>query len=219
MIKRLLATAGVLAIFALGFGLAYSLFYSRPPKEETIQNSTVILNRIEEACKLVTVEGHFSELYDETTIRRFTVYVPMPSTFSFSKKAILQVDGKVLVGYDLKNMKVTADSTRKLVLLSNIPEPEILSIDHSIAYKNLSESFFNTFTAEDYTRLNANAKAMLKAKARESDLMRAAELEGNQLINVISFIVKSAGWQLQVEQPGRQPPVPYDSLQQLNWKG
>ncbi len=218
MIKRLFAIVGLLAVFVLGFGLAYALLRSSAPQEQTLQNSTVILNRIEEACKLVTVEGHFSELYDETNIRRFTVYVPMPSTFSFSKKAILQVEGKVLVGYDLKNMKVTADSTRKIVLLSNIPEPEVLSIDHSITYKNLSESFFNTFTAEDYTRLNANAKAMLKSKARESDLMREAELEGNQLINIISFIVKSAGWQLQVEQPGRPSPVPFDSLQ-LDWKG
>ena len=58
--------------------------------------------------------GHFSELYDETNIRRFTVYVPMPSTFSFSKKAILQVEGKVLVGYDLKNIKITAPNPQNM---------------------------------------------------------------------------------------------------------
>lgn len=210
--KRILALAGLLAVFGAGFGLAYALLRSQPAPEKTIQNSTVLLNRVEKVCKLVTVEGYFSELYDETNIRRFTVYVPMPSTFSFSKQAILQVEGKVLVGYDLKHIKITADSTRKRILLSHIPEPEILSVDHTIAYKNLSESFFNSYGPEDYTRLNANAKAMLREKARESKLMQDARLEGNQLIRIMDFIVRSAGWSLFIEAPGSDAPVPADSL-------
>ncbi|WP_282775849.1 DUF4230 domain-containing protein [Phaeodactylibacter xiamenensis] len=212
MIKRVLVFTGLLAVFGAGFGLAYSLLRKSPAPETTIQNSTVLLNRVEEVCKLVTVEGHFSELYDETNIRRFTVYVPMPSTFSFSKKAILQVEGKVLVGYDLKNIKITADSTQKRVVLSHIPEPEILSVDHTIAYKNLSESFFNSFAPEDYTRLNANAKAMLREKAKGSDLMQEARLEGNQLIRIMDFIVRSAGWSLFIQTPGSNVPLPADSL-------
>lgn len=212
MIKRVLVFIGLLAVFAAGFGLAYSILRGQSEPETTIQNSTVLLNRVEEVCKLVTVEGHFSELYDETNIRRFTVYVPMPSTFSFSKKAILQVEGKVLVGYDLKNIKITADSTQKRVVLSNIPEPEILSVDHTIAYKNLSESFFNSFNPEDYTRLNANAKAMLREKARGSDLMQEARLEGNQLIRIMDFIVRSAGWSLFIQTPDSRVPLPADSL-------
>ncbi|MEQ8704287.1 MAG: DUF4230 domain-containing protein [Phaeodactylibacter sp.] len=212
MIKRTLFIAALIAFFGAGFGLAYSLFNRSASAETTIQNSTVLLKQVEQVCKLVTVEGNFSELYDETNIRRFTVYVPMPSTFSFSKKAILQVEGKVLVGYDLKDIKITADSTRKRVILSHIPEPEILSVDHSIAYKNLSESFFNSFAPEDYTRLNANAKAMLREKARESELMQEARLEGNQLIRIMDFMVRSAGWSLFVQHPGQNTPVPADSL-------
>jgi hypothetical protein len=212
MIKRVLVFTGLLAVFGAGFGLAYSLLRNSSAPETTIQNSTVLLNRVEEVCKLVTVEGHFSELYDETNIRRFTVYVPMPSTFSFSKKAILQVEGKVLVGYDLKNIKITADSTQKRVVLTNIPEPEILSVDHTIAYKNLSESFFNSFDPEDYTRLNANAKAMLREKAQASDLMQEARLEGNQLIRIMDFIVRSAGWSLFIQSPDSNLPLPADSL-------
>lgn len=212
MIKRILTIVGLLAIFGAGFAVAFSFLRGQPEPETTIRNSTVILNRIEQVCKLVTVEGSFSELYDETNIRRFTVYVPMPSTFSFSKKAILQVEGKVLVGYDLKNIKITADSTRKRIVLSEIPAPEILSVDHSIAYKNLSESFFNSFGPEDYTRLNANAKAMLREKAQESKLMQEAQLEGNQLIRIMEFIVRSAGWTLYIEETGRNEPLPVDSF-------
>lgn len=210
--KRFLSIIGLLVIFGAGFGLAFTLFRNQPAPESTIQNSTVLLNKVEEVCKLVTVEGHFSELYDETNIRRFTVYVPMPSTFAFSKKAMLQVEGKVLVGYDMKSIKIVADSTNKQVVLSNIPEPQILSVDHSIAYKNLTESFFNSFDPEDYTRLNANAKAMLKEKAQDSELMKKARFEGNQLIDIIDFIVRSAGWTLWVHPADQTAPVPIDSL-------
>lgn len=209
--RKTFALAGAIGLFFAGFLGAYAWLGRGEAAEEQIVNSSVLLERVQQVCKLVTVEGQFSELYDETNIRKFTVYVPMPSTFSFSKQAILKVEGKVLVGYDLSKIRVTADSTRRQVLISNIPEPEILSVDHQVAYKNLSESFFNTFSAEDYTRLNANAKAMLAQKAQESRLMQEAALEGNQLLEIMKFIVEAAGWTLAVEQPAGAV-VPIDSL-------
>ena len=213
MIKRIFFLLGIIAVFALG--VIAARWFSQPPQtEETVASSTVLLEKVEQVCKLVTVEGNFSELYDETNIRKFTIYVPLPSTWRFSKQAIIRVTGKVLVGYDLKDLKVTADSTNKQVILSNIPEPDILSIDHDLEYKNISESFFNSFGPKDYTALNANAKAVLREKARESRLMQEAQLEGNQLIRIMQFIVESAGWTLVVEQPG-EPAITIDSLFQL----
>lgn len=212
MIRSILGLVIIILIFAAGFGLAYSFFKEDKAADETVTNSTVLLEQISKVCKLVTVEGQFSELYDETNIRKFTLYMPFPSTFfSFSKQAIIQVRGKVSVGYDLTTIRITADSTRKQIILSNIPVPQILSIDHELAYKNLTESYFNSFSPEDYTRLNANAKAVLRQKAQESRLMDEARLEGNQLIEIIDFIVRSAGWTLLLEQPGREP-LPLDSL-------
>jgi hypothetical protein len=213
MLKRIFALLGIIAVFALGVAVAL-WFYPKPQQEETVTNSTVLLEKVEQVCKLVTVEGSFTELYDETNIRKFTLYMPMPSTWRFSKQAIIKVTGKVLVGYDLKDLKVTADSTNKQIILSNIPEPEILSIDHDLEYKNLTESFFNSFEPEDYTALNANAKAVLRKKAQESRLMKEASLEGNQLIRIMQFIVESGGWTLVVEQPSG-PVISVDSLFQL----
>lgn len=203
---------GILAVFGLGVFVAHSYYQSANQTEQNIAESTVLLEKVEQVCKLVTVEGNFSELYDETNIRQFTLYMPMPSTWKFSKKAIITVEGKVLVGYDLKNIQVTADSARRLIILDSIPKPEILSIDHTLEYENLTESFFNSFDADDYTRLNANAKAVLRKKAQESRLMQEARLEGNQLLRIMQFIVESAGWKLVVNRPG-QPGMPLDSLQ------
>jgi hypothetical protein len=191
---------------ALGGFIAYQLFHQQQ-EEITKSQSTVLLKKVEQVCKLVTVEGAFSEIYNEQNIKSFTIYVPLPSVWRFSKEAILQVEGKVLVGYDMKDIKVEADSARKVLRLSNIPEPEILSIDHDISYRNIEESYFNSFKAEDYTNLNKNAKAVLRQKAEESGLLEEAAKQGNQMLDVIAFMAKGAGWTLEYE---RKPSIYLD---------
>ena len=207
--KKILAIIGLLAVFGLGFWAA-SWYFRQKAEEEIRSQSTEIKKKVQQVRKLVTVEGNFSELYDETNIRKFTIYVPMPSTWSFSKQAILKVTGKVLVGYDMEKISVTVDSLQRRILIGNLPEPRILSIDHEVEYKNLEESFFNSFTPEDYTRINKNAKAVLRQKAEESRLIDEARKEGNQMLDVMRFMVESAGWQLVVEQHGIE--VSVDSL-------
>lgn len=198
MIKKIIF-GGLLALaFVLGILITRSI-YSDKNKQITSADSTVLLEKVRKVCKLVTVEGQFSELYDETNIRQFTIYFPLPNTFEFSKKAILRVNGKVLVGYDLDNIKITADSTTRIISLSNLPDPEILSVDHEVSYENLEESWFNSFTADDYTQLNKNAKEVLRQKAIESRLLEEARLQGDQLIEAIRFMVESSGWELKLQ--------------------
>ena len=198
MIKKVFAILGVLAVFGLGAWLA-SWFYQRQAEEVSRSQSVVLLEKVEKVCKLVTVEGNFSELYDETNIKKFTVYLPFPSTWGFSKKAILQVTGRVLVGYDMAGIHLSVDSARQQLVVRNLPQPKILAIDHQVAYKNLDESFFNSFTPEDYTRLNQSAKEVLRQKAEESGLLDEARRQGNQMLDVIRFMAQSVGWTVVVE--------------------
>ena len=53
---------------------------------------------------------------------------------------------------------------------------------------------------------------MLREKAQASDLMQEARLEGNQLIRIMDFIVRSAGWSLFIQSPDSNLPLPADSL-------
>ena len=209
MMKRILAIIGLLAVFGLGFWAA-SWYFRQKAEDEIRSQSTVLLEKVSKVRKLVTVEGNFSELYDETNIRKFTLYVPMPSTWSFSKQAILKVTGKVLVGYDMEQIRISVDSLQHRIVVGNLPEPRILSIDHEVEYKNLEESFFNSFTPEDYTRINNNAKAVLLQKAEESRLLDEARKEGNQMLDVMRFMAESVGWELVVERNGLE--VSVDSL-------
>lgn len=192
-----LALVAVLA-FALGIWLTWQ--WTKPSKEETASQATVLLERVRKVMKLVTVEGDFIEHYNETNIRNFTLYLPFPSTFSFSKQALVDVTGTVLVGYNMEQVETELDIENQRIILRNLPKPEILSIDHNIDYYNIEESFFNSFTPKDYTQLNKNAKETLRKKALESSLLVEAAEQGNQLLEVMRFMVQSAGWTLEVEQ-------------------
>ena len=153
------------------------------------EESEVLLEKIRTVCKLVTVEGYFSEVYD---YKDYWGYDFSP----FRKKALIRVRATVSAGYDLGDLKVDMFPDRKLVVLSGFPDPEILAIDHEIDYYDITEGTFNSFSAADYTRLTQKAKAYIATRAEESALLESAEQQGDQILDLIELMVSSAGWEL-----------------------
>lgn len=162
----------------------------------------VLLERIKQVAKLVTVEGYFSEIYDYKDYYGYDLSL-------FRKKALIRVKAKVSVGYDLEKMKVTSDPTTQTIRLSGIPAAEILSIEHDLDYYDVQEGFFNEFSTEDYDKLNASAKEFIRKKALESDLVKTATTQRNSLLETMRFMTESMGWKLEVE--GLPTVVPPDS--------
>ena len=77
--------------------------------------------------------------------------------------------------------------------------PELLALEHDLDYYDIQEGIFNTFTKEDYNKLNANAKDFIRQKAQESKLFDQASLQKNKLYEMIRLLVESAGWQLEIQ--------------------
>lgn len=206
--KRIFAILGI--IFSILLGMNLYIYFKDSAKPVTEKESKVLLEKVRKVCKLVTVEADFLERYTEKNIRPMTVYIPFPTTFRFPKEAIIEITGTVMVGYNMEKASITMDEKQRKVIIQNLPEPEILGIDHEIKYENLTESFFNEFEKEDYTQLAKNAKEELKNRALEDKLLQRAEAEGNDLVEIIRAIVQSAGWSLEVEEK------PFDAEQLLN---
>ena len=100
---------------------------------------------------------------------------------------------------NLSKMTIEADSTYKILYIRDLPKPEIISIEHDVKYRNLEESFFNGFTPKDFTTLNRNAKEVLKQKAIQQHLLEKAEQQGAEVLDVIDFMAKGAGWTVEVQ--------------------
>lgn len=188
MLKKIIIGVGLIALLAgVFYGTRYYYTWSDVTAEETSQ---VLLEKIKTVAKLVTVEGYFSEVYSYEDYWKYDIGL-------FQKRALIRVKGKVSVGYDLAKMDIEALPLEKTLIISNLPDPEIISIDHDLDYYDITEGTFNSFTTSDYNKMNKNAKAKIRDQAGQSDIFLAAEKQSNNMLDLIRFMVEGAGWKLQ----------------------
>jgi Protein of unknown function (DUF4230) len=189
MLNRTAQLIALLLVFALG---GWASWYFFAPKEKPVEESTVLLEKIKTVCKLVTVEGQFSEIYN---------YSEYSGYFSFfwDKKVLVRVRATVSAGYDLEQVKFEADPVLKVIRVSHLPEPQILAIDHTLDYYDISEGIFNSFTPEDYTRVNQRAKDLIRDQATKSHLLPAAREQADKVFDLLGIMVENAGWKLEIE--------------------
>ena len=197
------------ALLAFALGFMTHVWYAGGQRDRLVaEESSVLLERVRNVLKMVTVEGDIHEIYNSTQSRDVTIYLPLPTRFSFDKKATVEVSGTVLVGYDLARLDVSVEPEQRRLVVRNFPEPEILAIDHQLKYRNLDESWFNTFTSADYSDLNRRAKEALRAKALESRLIDDARTQGRSVLDGLEYLARSAGYEMVVEYRLAPPPPP-----------
>jgi len=185
----------VLGAFALGVLLTRQ--FSDPLIEQKQETSAdVLLERVQSVAKLVTVEGYFSEIYNYKDYYNYDISL-------LRKKALLRVKAKVSVGYDLNQVQFETQPDARELFIRNLPAPTIIAIEHEIDYYDIAEGAFNSFSEEDYNRLNRDAKDYIREKARESILMEEAKAQGVQLLEVMRYLAEASGWEVVIE--GRAP--------------
>jgi hypothetical protein len=181
----------LLIIGALFFAW-YSGFKSSFFDSKTSLSQEVIMEQMKNVVKLGTVEGYFSEVYDYK--EHFG-----PELSFFTKKALIRVKAKILAGFDLESIKVVVDEKSRTVTIGNIPDPQIISIEHDIDYYDITEGIFNSFTTEDYNKMNVQAKTYIKNIALKSGLMDNASNQLNSHIELMKLMMRSYGWELKTE--------------------
>lgn len=188
---------GILEVFlglilgAIAMYWIFSLFRKKKSKELTTHQSTVLLEKIKSVCKLISVECDFAEIYKyENTKEHFM------SLVTSKKKALIVIKAKAQIGYDLKKILMHADEGKRKIVLTNFPQPEVLSIEPELDFYDIKNGLFNSFTPDDLTSLNQEAKKHIKEKIPESGLMDTARKEALQTVLLIEKIVETIGWKL-----------------------
>ena len=188
-------TKNISRVIALLFVLALAIYGAKWwfgfNERQTQQESQVLLEQVKAVTKLVTTEGYFSEIFSEVDTKS---YFGFPST----KKVLIKVKAKVSAGFNLANMKIEADHTTKTLRLSNIPAPEIISIEPEISYYDIANGVFNTFTNEDYTRLNKRAVEIVREQALKSDFMNNVNEQGKKNFDALRILAESMGWKFEI---------------------
>lgn len=160
-------------------------------KKATNAQSLILLDKVKRVCKFITVEGDFAEIYHYEDVKEKFLKL-----ISSKKKALVVINAKAHVGFDLGKVQMSSNPKTKTVVLSHFPQPEILSIESNINYYDKKDGMFNKFDASDLTELHAKAKEHIKDKIPESGLYNVAKQEALEAINLIENLVETIGWKL-----------------------
>jgi hypothetical protein len=153
-------------------------------------SSELIEKQLKQVSKLVVTEGYFTEVYNyENSKEIFGEYL------TADKKALVVVNAKVSVSYDLGKLRYHIDEDSKTINIIAIPEQEI-SISPEFNYYDIQSDFLNPFEAEDYNTIDKNVRSVLIQKLQNSTLKTNAK---NRLISELSkffILTESLGWTL-----------------------
>lgn len=178
-----LLLAGLFLIFAIAILGISSYLYFKPKfgaKESTKISSHTMVDSLKRVFKVVTAEGHFTEIVDfKHTKQKIAI---LPST----KKALIIVKAKVLMGYDFAQMEWEGSDESKTLRLKKIPQPHIISISPEITYYNMENGLFNKFNNEDLNKIQAECITQITENALKSDLPKLAAHQAKMLLTEMS---------------------------------
>lgn len=170
---------------------ATSFFYKNRSERQLKSQSVLLLEKIKQVCKLITVEGEFSEIFTHRDEKNLFFKL-----FQTEKKALLIIKAKVMIGFDLTKINIEINSHKKQVTLSQFPEPEILSIDNDLEYYDIQKGIINKFSESDLTNLNKKSKVFIRDKVENSHLILIAKNQANDTVLLIRQLIESVGWEL-----------------------
>ncbi len=185
--RKFLLGAAIMGL--LVFGVKYFIDRSNTKKIE-LQSSDLILNQIKNVGKLVVTEGHFAEVINYKDNKAF-----FSSWINAKKTALVVVNAKVQVSYDLSKIEYILNKDIKTVVITKIPEPEI-NINPDIQYHSLTYGFLNQFTPKDHNLIREKVVKQLEKKVKSSLLVTNSENRLISELQKIYILTNSLGWTL-----------------------
>lgn len=179
---------------AIGTVLAYLIFtrFSIAKKKKNIAGQAVVLKeKIKKVCKLISVEGDFAEMYHYESVREkfFDILIG-------KKKALILIDAKAHVGFDLSKLKMESDEKSKTLKLTHFPQPELLTIETDFKYYDKKEGWLNPFSTADLNEINKEAKQYIIDKIPHSGLISEARKEALNTILLAESLAQAIGWKI-----------------------
>ena len=175
----------------LFLGAIVILFRNRFSKNRTEEQSVVLLEKIRNVSKMITVEGDFSEIMHFEDVK--DVFLSLVTS---KKKAIVLANAKVLIGFDMKKIRLESNPASKKLTLEFFPEPEVLSIETDIQYYDVKHGLFNKFAAADLSELNKKVRTNIEEKIPNSELLFIAQEKALETVKIIEQMVSTFGWSL-----------------------
>lgn len=180
---------GIIVTLLVGLGI-YLWTGQSAQKEQVGINSSIIREQINNVGKLVVVEGNYSQVLNYKNTRQNYLRI-----FPANKKALVIINSKVTVSYDMRQLDTEVNENLRQVIIHSIPQEEI-NIYPEIEYYDITQDYFNQFTAEDYNKIKASVHNIIEDKVRQSDLKERARANFISELQRIYLLTNTMGWTL-----------------------
>jgi hypothetical protein len=180
------------ALFVLLVVLTVRYCENRSSERDRLEeNSALIQQQIKNVGKLVVTEGTFSQVYTFNDSKKL-FYMDV---LSARKKALIIVNAKATVAYDLSKLEVELDEENKTVNITHIPEEEI-NIYPEIKYYDITQDYLNQFEADDYNKIRSRVTASIRKRVENSPLKSNAKNRLISELQKIYILTNTLGWTL-----------------------
>lgn len=174
--------------------LIFLILNKKEQREEIKYNSALLQQQIQQVGKLIVTEGNFSQVTSYKNTRRNYL-----NLFPANKKALVIVNAKVTVSYDLRKIRTSIDEENKILTIDEIPQAEI-NIYPDIEYYDVTQDYFNKFDAGDYNKIKASVSRMMEEKIEASDLRENAKERLISELHKIYILTNAMGWTLRYQE-------------------
>lgn len=138
--------------------------------------------------KIVFAEGQFQEILNYKDSRKLLKFIPA------TKKALVIIRAKVLVGYNFEKCRWELDEESKTIKITYFPEPEILSIEPDFNYYQIEEDLFSVFNRYDLEKIQQEGKKQIENAALQSGLKQIA---ADQMQTVLTEVLTANQWRIE----------------------
>ncbi|GAA0871397.1 DUF4230 domain-containing protein [Gangjinia marincola] len=184
---------GAVLALIIVFGLRYCE-QQKDDREQLEESSVLIQEQIKNVGKLIVTEGYFSEVFTYKNSKElFGRYIHA------DKKALVVVNAKVTVSYDLSKIQTIVDEENKTLRILYIPEKE-LDINPDFNYYDVKQDYLNPFEASDYNTIKKKVEARLENKIEQSSIISNAENRLISELQKIYLLTNTMGWTLVYKQ-------------------
>lgn len=189
----------------------FSRYASLRKKEKVTAQSVVLMENIKSVSKLITVEADFAEIYHYETDKHKLLNILIGK-----KKALLLIDAKAHVGFDLTKIKLESNVNSKVIKITDFPQPELLSIETDFKYYDKKEGWLNPITSSDLTDINKEAKQHIIDKIPGSGILEEASEKALDTVKLMEKLAETINWKLDysslvLNSPSANPKITKDA--------
>ncbi|MGG5575825.1 DUF4230 domain-containing protein [Myroides sp. C15-4] len=180
-------------LFFMFMGVVVYQYFAGKSTSKIEYNSDLIQEQLKNVSKLIVTEANYTQVMTYEDQQKYLL-----NLVSFTKKAVVIVNAKATVEYDLSQLQYQIDEEHKVVQLLHIPEPEVHIYPDYKLY-DVETSTFNPFTGSDYNKINAKIKEDLQRKIEQSSLKSNAENRLTSELGKLLVVTNMMGWRLEYQ--------------------